>query len=238
MLELIYGFHPVLNALKSKRATRLILAKAARLDAKLKPHLEGMTIDYWDKKLFKEKFPYQVHQQIAAICKPLRLYDENALKQPAKQGLYLLLDSIQDPQNFGACIRNAVAYDCDGIIFTKRNLAPMSAICCKAAAGMMEWIRFIRVANAVRAIELLKRQGYWVMATDSLASQTVTASGCALPLVVIMGSEGRGVRRLLAEKSDYHCSIKTTREHSSLNVATATALCLDAIRRQQEGGET
>ncbi len=234
MLELIYGFHPVLNALKNKRVTRLILAKATRLDPKIEPYIEGMTIEYWDKKTFKERFPYQVHQQLAAICEPLRLYDENSLKQPAEQGLYLLLDSIQDPQNFGACIRNAVAYDCDGIIFAKRNLAPMSAVCCKAAAGMMEWIRFFRVANAGRAIDLLKKQGYWVMATDSSASMTVSASGCVPPLLVIMGSEGRGVRRLLAEKSDYHCCIKTTREDSSLNVATATALCLDAIRRQQE----
>lgn len=234
MLEFIYGYHPVLNALQNNRVTTLICVKDSKPDREIASYAKRVKIDYWDKKAFKEKFPHQAHQHIAALCKPLRLYDESCLKQPAAKGLYLLLDSIQDPQNFGACIRNAAAYDCDGIIFTKRNVAPMSAVCCKAAAGTIEWIRLIRVANAVRALEQLKKQGYWVMATDSSAAQTITASGCAPPLLVIMGGEGRGVRRLLAEKSDYHCRIETTRPHSSLNVATATALCLDAIRRRQQ----
>ena len=190
-------------------------------------------MDYWDKIAFERTFPRQAHQHIAARCAPLPLYDESALKQPAQGGLYLLLDSITDPHNFGACVRGAVAYGSDGIIFTKRNMAPLNAACCKAAAGMMEWIKLIRVANAARALDLMRRRGYWVVTTDSRAQRSIFGAGCSPPLVLVMGGESRGVRRLLVDKSDYHCRVPTHSLHASLNVSLATALSLYIIRRGQ-----
>ena len=197
----------------------------------MKPY--KVSVDYWDKDVFEQRFPQQVHQHIAAECAPLPLYDENSLKQPVKEGLYVLLDSITDPHNFGACVRSAVAYGADGIIFTKHNTAPLNAACCKAAAGMIEWIKLIRVANAARALDLMKKKGYWVVATDSQARQSISSAHCSPPLVLIMGSESKGIHRLLVAKSDYHCRIPTHKLYSSLNVSLATALCLYIIRHKQ-----
>lgn len=233
MLELIYGFHPVINALKNGRVKTLILLAGTKPSSVLQPYVEQVHLDYCGKSVFDQRFPGATHQHIAAICKPLPLYGEKSLSTPAPQGLYVLLDSITDPHNFGACVRSAVSYGCDGIIFTKRNRAPLNPACCKAAAGTMEWIKFIQVSNAARVLRQLKEKGYWIMAMDSEAKQILPRADCLPPLVLIMGSEGKGVRRLLMETSDYRCRIPTHSDFPSLNVSLATALSLYIIRSQQ-----
>ena len=233
MLELIYGFHPVSNALKNHRVKTLILLSGTEPASALLPYIKRVSIDYRDKTFFAKKFLAATHQNIAAICNPLSFYDEALLKIPPAQGLYLLLDSVTDPRNFGACVRSAVFYGCDGIIFTKRNRAPLNSVCCKAAAGMIEWIKLIQVSNALQALRLLKGRGYWVLAMDGRAEQTLPLAQCVPPLVVVVGSEGKGIRQLLMKSSDYRCRLPTQSDFSSLNVSVATALGLSLVRAQQ-----
>ena len=239
--ERIYGYHPVLNALRSGRAERIILADQSSLLADLQQYMNGARVVFWNKKQFNERLGEAAHQGIAADCRPLTIYGEQDLKADAQRNaktdenypLYMMLDGITDPHNFGACLRSAVAFGCLGVIFSKEHCAALNAACCKASAGMIEWIRLIRVPNLTRVLVNLQRDGYWALAADIHTESSLDANDYCCPLVLILGAEGSGVRAGLKKKADLRGRIPVLPPAESLNVSVAAAVCLYAIRHHQ-----
>ncbi len=200
---------------------------------------------YGHEILREEEFAKTVPNSLPADIKPdslrhasvANLVDASAdavsTEKLPNHPLYVMLDSVTDPQNFGACLRCAVAFGSRGVIFARDNSAPINPVCCKASAGMIEWVRLIRVPNLARAMTELQQKNYWAIAADSTEGQTPESLDLVGPLLLILGSEDKGVRSGLIKRADFQLRIPLCSPAESLNVATASAVCMSAIRSRQ-----
>jgi 23S rRNA (guanosine2251-2'-O)-methyltransferase len=150
--------------------------------------------------------------------------------QPA---LLVALDGVTDPQNLGAIARSAEAAGAHGLIVPKRRAAPVTPSAEKAAAGALEHLPVAQVANLVRALEGLKERGVWIAALDGHAEQTIYDFDARDPVCLVIGSEGEGVSRLVAERADHRLSIPMAGKVQSLNASAAGAVALFEIKRQR-----
>lgn len=146
----------------------------------------------------------------------------------------LLLDGITDPQNFGAILRVADGFGIDVVVIPEHESVGLTAAAIKASAGASEWVPVAEVTNLARAIDLLKENGYWVYAAtaEGDAAHTIDFRG---KVALVVGSEGKGVRKNVAEHCDRMVSIPMFGHVDSFNVASATAvLCYEVMRQNQE----
>lgn len=153
------------------------------------------------------------------------------LSQPP---LLLALDSIQDPHNLGAIIRSAVAAGASGIILPRDRSAPITPTVIKTSAGAVFHARICRVTNLVSSLKDLKKQGVWIFGTVLEAAQSIYDSDLTLPACVVIGSEGKGLRPLVAEQCDFNITIPMLGVLDSLNASVATGVILfEAIRQRK-----
>ena len=181
-----------------------------------------------------------VHQGVAALCKPLRREKTEAflhelLDKLEHAPLLLILDGVTDPHNLGACLRSAEAAGVDAVIVPKDKSAQLNATVRKVACGAAEILPFITVTNLARSMEALKQRGIWLMGLAGEAEQSLYTSKLDGPLALIMGSEGKGLRRLTRTHCDVLLAIPMAGEVSSLNVSVSTGVCLFEARRQRMG---
>ena len=169
-----------------------------------------------------------VHQSVVARMKkyPEYLLSEVFEKNSVKN-LVLVLDCIQDPQNFGTLCRSALAFGVKEIIVPKDRSAPISGVVCKASAGAVEHLKIISVTNLARALEELKKHEYWIYGA-SLDDRSVNLQNVnpAAKTAVVLGSEGKGIRRLVADTCDELVKIPMAEGFDSLNVAQAGSVLL------------
>jgi 23S rRNA (guanosine2251-2'-O)-methyltransferase len=156
---------------------------------------------------------------------------------PRCPALVVALDGVEDPRNLGAILRSAYLLGADGVIIPEHRAAQMTAIVAKASAGASELIAVAQVGNLVRALEELRELGLWRVAVDATAdAQPLEAIDGALPLCLVLGGEGSGVRPLVARNCDFHAVIPMADGRGaigSFNVSVAAALALYEIRRQR-----
>ena len=138
----------------------------------------------------------------------------------------LILDQVTDPQNIGAIIRSAVAFNTLALIMQDKNSPIENGAMAKASAGMIEHLPIARVTNLSRAIEKLKNAGFWTVGMDGYAKTTIDKLQKPLKTAIIMGSEGKGMRRLVEENCDISVKLPMSPLTESLNVATAAAIAL------------
>jgi 23S rRNA (guanosine2251-2'-O)-methyltransferase len=174
-----------------------------------------------------------VHQGLAVLVEPLhRMLIEDACS-PAQTGRpVLILDQITDPQNIGALFRSAAAFGARAVIVQDRRTPPLSGALAKAAAGAIEKVPCIEVVNIARAIEELQALGYFCAGLAGEAEAEISALPAA-PLALVMGAEGDGLRRLVAEKCDQLFRIPIQPDVDSLNVSTAAAISLYEAQRSR-----
>jgi 23S rRNA (guanosine2251-2'-O)-methyltransferase len=141
----------------------------------------------------------------------------------------LLLDQIVDPRNLGAIIRIAAAFSIEDIIITKQFKPKDISLIAKASSGGLEYVSLIEVTNLSRTIEQVKEIGYWVAGLDSDAIFDIQELKDSKKVAIIMGEEGKGLRRLTREKCDQMYKIKTLGKITSLNVSTAAAIALYSL---------
>jgi len=146
--------------------------------------------------------------------------------------LLLILDEIQDPQNFGACLRVADGAGADAVLVGRKNNAAITGTVAKAASGALDSVPIIAVSNLARALDQLRIAGLWLVGAVHDAPTTVFDCDFRIPLGVIVGSERKGLRKLTRSKCDHLVSIPMSGRIPSLNVATATAVMLFEARRQ------
>ncbi|MCP5330470.1 MAG: 23S rRNA (guanosine(2251)-2'-O)-methyltransferase RlmB [Gammaproteobacteria bacterium] len=181
-----------------------------------------------------------VHQGVIALVRlGGQILDERALDAlldgltgPA---LLLVLDEVTDPHNLGACLRTADAAGVDAVIVPKDRSAPLNMTARKVACGAAETVPFVAVTNLSRTLESLQKRGIWIAGAAGEASQSLYEMDFRQPIAIVMGSEGKGMRRLTREHCDYLMAIPMAGALSSLNVSVATGLCLYEAVRQRRG---
>jgi 23S rRNA (guanosine2251-2'-O)-methyltransferase len=152
-----------------------------------------------------------------------------------EQPFIVVCDEVEDPHNLGAITRTAEACGVHGIVIPKHRSVQVNHTVTKASAGATEHLQFTRVSNTGTAIDELKKQGVWIVGTDAKASKNYTEIDYNMPVAIVVGNEGKGLRRLIKEKSDFLVNIPMFGKISSLNVSVATALLLYEVVRKRKG---
>lgn len=174
------------------------------------------------------------HQGVVARLAQLRQYGLAELMEAASgAALIVVVDGVEDPQNFGAIVRTADAVGVDGVVYQTRRAAPTSAAAMRASAGAMAHVRLAPVVNIARTIEELKSLGVWSVGLDASAPMRYHEVDLDQPLALVLGAEGKGLRRLVRERCDWLVSLPMCGQVSSLNVSVAAGVVLyEAIRRR------
>ncbi|MBT8054379.1 MAG: 23S rRNA (guanosine(2251)-2'-O)-methyltransferase RlmB [Gammaproteobacteria bacterium] len=149
--------------------------------------------------------------------------------------LVLVLDGVQDPHNLGACLRTAEAAGVNLVILPKDRSAGLTPAARRSASGAAEVLPILFVTNMARVLRRLKERGIWLAGTSDQAGQSLFDADLSGPVGLVMGSEGKGMRRLTSELCDFHMCIPMQGSVSSLNVSVATAVCLYEVVRQRRG---
>ena len=165
------------------------------------------------------------------------VHSEDELKQFIKTTdetpFFLVLDQVQDPHNLGACLRTADAAGVHGIIITKDNSSGITPIVCKVASGAAETVAVYQVTNLARSLRWLKENNIWVMGTTSEAEQTIFDADLTIPLALVMGSEGTGMRRLTQEQCDFLVKLPMVGQVESLNISVAAGVMIYEVFKQR-----
>jgi 23S rRNA (guanosine2251-2'-O)-methyltransferase len=170
-----------------------------------------------------------VHQGLAVHVYPLEEQDVAGVLETAKRPCCLiLLDQVTDPHNFGAVIRSAAAFGASAIIVQDRHSPPLSGVLAKAASGALESVPVVGVTNIARTLEQLGRDGFLRLAFADEATETLETLDLQRDTILVLGSEGEGIRRLTRENCDVSVRLPTTKVMPSLNVSNAAAVALYA----------
>lgn len=238
--QLIYGINPVYELLRAGRRnvrSLLVVNKPgkSRIDGIVRlASSKAIPVRWIDGSEMAKRFPGREDQGIAALAEPFKYHglDEILHGRPSPC-LLLALDEIQDPQNIGAIVRSAAAFDCSGLIMHRDRSTRITPAAVKASAGMTEHVHIAAAANLASAIKRVKNEGIWVLGLDAEAHQSIYNEDLTLDIMLVLGSEGKGLRRLTSELCDTLVSIPLSDLCESLNVSTAAAVVLAEATRQR-----
>jgi 23S rRNA (guanosine2251-2'-O)-methyltransferase len=156
-----------------------------------------------------------------------------ALENPGPLPFFLVLDHVQDPHNFGACLRTADAAGVQGVVLTRDQSVGLTPVVAKVASGAAETLPIYRVTNLARTLTWFKETGIWVIGAAGEAARSVYETDLNMPLTLVMGAEGKGLRRLTRERCDLLVRVPMAGRVESLNVSVATGVLLFEARRQR-----
>ena len=243
--DLVCGLHAVLAALE-KHPDRIdgVWLNAGRDDARIGAILKAAN----EAKVKVHKVPSNAldrmavgirHQGVVARMRGVSPRNEKDLTEflAGLTGLPLLLvlDGVQDPHNLGACLRSADAAGAHAVIVPRDHTAPLSAVARRSASGAAETIPVFQVVNLARCLRELKETGIWLVAASQEADSDVFHTDLRRPIALVLGGEGKGLRRLTQEECDMLVRIPMAGTVESLNVSVATGICLfEAVRQRQQ----
>lgn len=244
--ELVYGLHAVQALLQRyPRRVKQLWLDEGRRDARLQSLLSladqaRVRVEPCSREALDARVE-GVHQGVVAEVSPSQLWSENALdelleKLPAVP-LLLALDGVTDPHNLGACLRTAEAAGVQAVIVPKDRSATLNATVRKVACGAAELLPLVAVTNLARSLDRLRQRGLWVVGTAGEAEQELYQQDLTSPSVLVMGAEGRGMRRLTRERCDFLVRLPMAGAIGSLNVSVATGVCLFEAVRQRAARE-
>lgn len=242
-LERVYGLHAVEALLRHhpKRVKQVWLAEG-RGDPRVRVLVElaeqsKVRVGQCERREM-DAWVEGVHQGVVAEVSPSQVWGEAMLEELLDRAdgppLLLVLDGVTDPHNLGACLRTADAAGALAVIMPKDKAATLNATVRKVACGAAEVIPLVAVTNLARSLEKLQQRGLWVVGTAGEAEQVIYAQDLTGPTVLVMGAEGKGMRRLTREHCDFLVRLPMAGSVSSLNVSVATGVCLfEALRQRQ-----
>ena len=236
MQDLIYGRNPLFSYLSGNHISKVYLQKGfsdkkvldALKDAKIQP-------TFVDISLLNKMTHNACHQGVVCEIKPFNycsLEEILNVSKKKKQPLIVVLDEINEPHNFGAIIRSCDAFNVDGIIIKSRNQVPVNSTVNKVATGAIDFVKICKVNNLVNTIKTLKDNGFWVYAADGSGKDEYSKLEFDRPTVLVLGSEGFGISKLLLNNSDFVIKIPMYGHVNSLNVSVATGILLSRIRNK------
>ncbi len=242
-LTKIFGIHAVQAALDfSVDKIHRVWVDQQRQDKRLQQIIQqlqklGVMIDKQDRKRLDKMTDGKNHQGIVAEVQLPSVRSEDELKQRVKTAdklpFYLVLDQVQDPHNLGAILRTADAAAVDGIIITKDNSVGMTPIVCKVACGAAETVPVYQVTNLARTLKWLKQQNIWIAGSTGETEQSIFNTDLNMPLALVMGTEGTGMRRLTQEQCDFLLKIPMSGQVESLNVSVAAGIMIYEVFKQR-----
>ena len=241
-MDVLYGVHPVAEALKAgRRRFDHVQVAAERHDDRLASLVAeckraGVRVRQEAREHLTQLAGTAAHQGVVAVVRPKELLTiEDLFEVPgsAQGRLLLALDGVEDPQNLGALLRVADGAGVDGVIVTERRSAPLSPVAVKASAGAVEHLRIARVVNLVRALEELKEKNIWVIGLDERGETDYDRFDLTGDCVLVLGREGAGLHDLVKRTCDHLLRIPMAGGVSSLNVSTAGAVVLYEAARQR-----
>lgn len=242
----LFGIHAVQAALdySPQKITRAWVDQQ-RQDARLKQLVDdlsalGIQPEKTERKKLERMADGKNHQGIVVAVELPAMRGEDQLKHDVaaltENAFYLVLDQVQDPHNLGACLRTADAVGAHGIIVTKDNAAGITPTVCKVASGAAETVPVYQVTNLARVLRWLKEQNIWIMGAAGEAEQTLYQMRLDMPLALVMGAEGSGMRHLTRQHCDFLVKIPMAGQVESLNVSVAAGVMMYEVFRQKHAG--
>lgn len=241
--ERVYGVHAVEALLRHhpKRVKQLWLAEG-RQDPRVQAlvQLAGaarVPVGQRERRELDE-WAEGVHQGVVAEVSPSQVWGENFLEELLARGesvpLLLVLDGVTDPHNLGACLRSADAAGVHAVIVPRDKATGLTSVVRKVACGAAEVVPLIQVTNLARSLRELQERGVWIVGTAGEADHDLYQAKLTGPMALVMGAEGKGMRRLTREHCDELVSIPMAGAVSSLNVSVASGVCLfEAVRQRR-----
>jgi len=250
-VQYVYGIHVVDSLLRQNpRSVQRLLLQAGRADKRINALLElaqnqGVPVQR-EPRAGLDKIVSGRHQGAVAQLRDgaarehldaANLWHEadllRAVEDKGSPVLILVLDGVTDPHNLGACLRSADAAGVDAVVVPKDNSADLTAVVRKVACGAADVVPFVRVTNISRTLQALKERGVWLYGTDGGAENSLYDSDLTTSLALVMGAEGKGMRRLTREQCDYLVHLPMAGSVSSLNVSVAAGIVLfEAVRQR------
>ncbi|WP_152668106.1 23S rRNA (guanosine(2251)-2'-O)-methyltransferase RlmB [Clostridium cylindrosporum] len=239
--EFIEGRNPVLEALKSERTIEKIYVSKGDVEGSIKVIIskardKGIVIQEMDKKGLDNISVTNSHQGVIARVTPFNYSEVQDILDYAKEKeedpFVIILDEIEDPHNFGSIIRTANACGAHGIIIPKRRSALVTQTVLKVSAGAAEGMKIAKVTNLNQTIKDLKDKGLWIIGTD-MDGEVCYNSNLKGSLGLVVGSEGKGISRLVKENCDIVVRIPMNGTINSLNASVAAGIIMYEIVRQR-----
>ncbi|WP_297990414.1 23S rRNA (guanosine(2251)-2'-O)-methyltransferase RlmB [Anoxybacillus sp.] len=240
-MDLIIGKNPVFEALKSGREINKIWVAEGSQRGQMQPIIQlakdmGITVQYVPKKKM-DQLSAGNHQGVIAQVAAYRYYDiDDLFKKAQERGeapFFIILDELEDPHNLGSIMRTADAVGAHGIIIPKRRAVGLTATVAKASTGAIEYIPVARVTNLARTVDELKERGIWIFGTDAKGEQDYRQLDGVIPLALVIGSEGKGMSRLLRDKCDVLVRLPMIGHVTSLNASVAASLLMYEVYRKR-----
>ena len=235
-LNYIYGRLPALNTLTSGKVKNVYLQKGFS-DEKILATLshKGISPKHVDIDTLNKMSGNGNHQGIIVEIYPYEYCSVDSIIESSKrkkQPLILILDEIEDPQNFGAILRSADAFSVDGVIIKNKNQVPLNWTVAKVSTGAIEYVKVAQVSNLSNVIKTLKDNGFWIYAADGSGKDSYEKLDYTGSVALVVGSEGRGISQLVMKNSDFIIKIPMSGHVNSLNVSVSTGILLSRIRNK------
>jgi len=233
MATQIYGRNPILAAMDANRKIyELYTLENQNHEILDRAKAEGIKIKVLPKQKMNQMFTH-AHQGFAALVED---YQTIPLKQALKKSgpkLFVMLDSLEDPHNLGAILRSADAFGVTGVIIPKNRSVQITPTVIKVSTGAIEYVDIVSVTNLNHAIDELKKNNIWVVGLDLDTPQTLDDIQVDTDLCVVLGSEGKGISRLVKENCDYTVQIPMVGHVNSLNVSVTAGIVIhDIVKRR------
>jgi 23S rRNA (guanosine2251-2'-O)-methyltransferase len=239
--DYIIGKNPVMEALRSERDINKILIAESSQRGQMQPLIQlakeaNVIVQFVPKKKI-DQISDENHQGVLAYVAAYQYAEMDDLFAAAEKKneppFFLLLDEIEDPHNLGSIMRTADAVGAHGIIIPKRRAVGLTATVAKSSTGAIEHIPVVRVTNMARTIDELKERGIWIAGTDASGRQDYRQFDGTLPLGLVIGSEGKGMGRLVRDKCDFLINLPMAGKVTSLNASVAAAILMYEVYRRR-----
>jgi 23S rRNA (guanosine2251-2'-O)-methyltransferase len=242
-MDRLTGIHAVREALEARRALDRIVIARGRQDHRVEEIVQlarrgDVPVRFEDRAQVDRLAGTKEHQGVVALAAPRSVVSlEDVLQAAAlgqtQKGFVVLLDGVEDPHNLGAIIRTALAAGAHGVVIPERRAAGLTEAVARASAGALAHLRVARVTNLPRAMEEMKKAGYWLIGLDERAEKNYAEADYTLPVGIVLGGEGKGLHDLTRKRCDIVVSLPTTGPVRSLNVSVAAGVVLFEVLRQR-----
>ena len=219
MSNYVYGRNSFFEALANRRIIRAYVLNDKDVKGK------GIEYTICDRKMLDKLSHSGNHQGFVAEVKEYKMARvEDMLKD--KEGLIVILDGLEDVHNLGAIIRTCECAGVDGVIYKSHNSVKVNDTVAKVACGALEYVKVAEVTNLVNTIKYLKKQGYWIVGSDGSGEKMYTDIDYHMNTVLVIGSEGKGMSRLVKEECDYIVRLPMLGKVTSLNASVAAGILI------------
>lgn len=231
MKQYIYGKNTILETLRGEKSVYTVYIQNNLKDNKIIELCKRKKVRFElvDKSEFIKKLGNVKHQGVMAEVKEYRYYSIDEILNSIPEGktpLLLMLDGLEDPHNLGAILRTCDALGVDGVIIGKNRSVGLNGTVAKVSTGAIDYVKVAQVTNLTRTLEDLKKRSFWIVGCDLDQSQDYRQVDYNLPLVIVIGSEGFGISRLVKKSCDFNVVLPMVGHVTSLNASVATAVIL------------